>query len=170
MSTKKERAEAERQEWREKLRGILKPGDTVLCVLRHVSRSGMQRRIDLYAPSCEPGGAPMFISGMAAAAMGERWDRDKGGIIVGGCGMDMGFHLVYNLGYVLWPDGFGCIGEKCPSNDHSNGDRDYTPHGCPEHNLVGPMPKERPEGVCDNGVWRDHWHSDGGYILRHRWL
>jgi hypothetical protein len=29
---------------------------------------------------------------------------------------------------VLWPDGWTCIGEKCPSNDHFNGDRNYEPH------------------------------------------
>ena len=28
-----------------------------------------------------------------------------GGLRVSGCGMDMGFHVVYNLGYALWPDG-----------------------------------------------------------------
>lgn len=59
-----------------------------------------------------------------------------------GCGMDVGFSLVYNLGWVLFPNGFECVGERCPSNDHSNGDRDYSPHH----------------------------HSDGGYALRQRWL
>ena len=29
-----------------------------------------------------------------------------GGLVVGGCGMDMGFHVVYSLGRVLWPKGF----------------------------------------------------------------
>jgi hypothetical protein len=27
------------------------------------------------------------------------------GITIGGCGMDMGFELVYQLGYALWPNG-----------------------------------------------------------------
>ena len=30
---------------------------------------------------------------------------DDGGIKIGGCGMDMGFYLVYNLGYTLYPNG-----------------------------------------------------------------
>ena len=140
MLSVQKRKKAEQAEWAEKLRNILKPGDTIDCVLRHVSRSGMSRRIDLFART--PDG-PMFITGMAAAAMGERWDRDKGGLVVGGCGMDMGFHLVYNLSYTLWPKGVLCIGEKCTSNDHSNGDRNYSP---------------------------DHTHTDGGYALRHNWL
>jgi hypothetical protein len=37
--------------------------------------------------------------------MGDRFDRNREGIVVGGCGMDMGFHLVYNLGATLWPKG-----------------------------------------------------------------
>lgn len=147
---------ARRDEWRDKLRNMLKPGDTVYTVLRHVSRSGMSRRIDLYTIS---DGAPVFITGMAAAAMGMRWDNDKGGIIVGGCGMDMGFHLVYNLSATLFPDGHGCIGERCPSNDHSNGDRDYAPHNDYEGSADKAPEDSRP-----------HWHRDGGYALRHRWM
>ena len=36
---------AERDQARETLRKYIKPGDTVWTILRHVSRSGMQRRI-----------------------------------------------------------------------------------------------------------------------------
>jgi len=132
--------EQERLEAIETLSRWLKPGDTVHTVLRHVSKSGMSRRIDLYKLG---EGDATFLSGYAAIAMQNRWDRDKGGIVVGGCGMDMGFHLVYNLSYTLFPRGFDCIGEGCPSNDHSNGDRNYSP---------------------------DNHHSDGGYALLHRWL
>jgi len=45
MATKAQQAEA--AEAAEDLRRILKPGDTVWTVLRHVSRSGMRRRIDM---------------------------------------------------------------------------------------------------------------------------
>jgi hypothetical protein len=41
---------------------------------------------------------------LAARAMNDRI-ADNGGIIIGGCGMDMGFALVYNLGSTLWPNG-----------------------------------------------------------------
>ena len=40
----------------------------------------------------------------AARAMGGSIAKD-GGIRVPGCGMDMGFALIYNLGAVLWPNG-----------------------------------------------------------------
>lgn len=41
----------------------------------------------------------------AACVMGDSIDQKNGGIKIGGCGMDMGFHLVYHLGRVLWPNG-----------------------------------------------------------------
>ena len=84
------------------LREILKPGDTVFTVLRHVSASGMSRRIDLY---CIKDNRPQFLTGYAAKAIGWRWG-DKAGLVVGGCGMDMGFHAVYTLSRTLFPDGF----------------------------------------------------------------
>lgn len=44
------------------------------------------------------------ISGLAADATSNGWD-DRGGVRVGGCGMDMGFHIVYTLGHAMWPNG-----------------------------------------------------------------
>jgi len=113
----------------------------VHCILRHVSRSGMLRVIDLVKLDEPPN--VLSIGYSAAEAMGDRYDRDREGIRISGAGMDMGFALVYNLGRTLWPEGFPCVGERCPSNDHSNGDRDYS-------------------GTTT--------HHDGGYALRHRWL
>ena len=57
--------------------------------------------------------------------------------------MEMGFSLVYTLSSTLYPEGFKCIGYgRCPSNDHRNGDRDYSPHQ----------------------------HDSGGYAINHEWL
>ncbi len=136
---------------RDYLREILRPGDTVYCVLRHVSRSGMYRRISLLASP--KGGEPFEISRYALRlGIGSRPRRGEG-VGVGGAGMDMGFALVYELAQTLWPQGFGCIGDSCPANDHSNGDRDYTPHGDMGHGAY------------------NHWHKQaGGYALRHKWL
>lgn len=137
-----------------KLRDLLSPGDTVQTILRHRSRSGMSRSISPVVNGED-------VSYLVAPACGLSFDRKHGGVRMGGCGMDMGFALVYDLSRALWPEGHGCIGQlpsggSCPSNDHSNGDRDYTPHpGC---------------GKPDARGHRDHWHSDGGYALRHRWL
>jgi hypothetical protein len=79
---------------------MLKHGDTVYTVLRHVSTSGMSRRIDLYTVRDN---RPQYLSGYAATVTGWRL-HDNGGIVVGGCGMDMGFHLVYTLSSILFRD------------------------------------------------------------------
>lgn len=142
MTTKAQQKTAERDEARARLLempGALKPGATVYCLLRHRAASGMFRVIDLLIFEK---GQPYTLGWNAAKAIERTYDRNREGIRVSGCGMDMGFELVYSLGYALWPDGFDCIGEGCPSNDHSNGDRDYT----------------------------KHHHKSGGYALRHRWL
>lgn len=135
--TAKQKQEA--AEAREQLAKHLKPGDTVYTILRHVSRSGMMRVVSLVQIT---DGEPWEISGLVAKAVGYPLDRNSFGVRVGGCGTDVGFDAVYNLSRVLWPEGNVCAGKDCPSNDHSNGDRDYTPHV----------------------------HSDGGYALRQRWL
>jgi hypothetical protein len=49
--------------------------------------------------------------------------------------------------------------ESASEDDHSNGDRDHTPHG------NGMTPHLRAV-VVD----ADHWHREGGYALRHRWI
>lgn len=80
----------------------LKPGDTVFTILRHVSRSGMCRHIAILVQT--PEGHMQEISSYVADLLDHRRAKD-GSLIVGGCGMDMGFSIVYNLGYSLWPKG-----------------------------------------------------------------
>ena len=82
---------------KESLLRILKEGDTVYTVLRHVSASGMSRRIDLYTFQ---NNKPVYLSGYYAMMQGEEPPKD--GYKVGGCGMDMGFHLVYSLSSLLY--------------------------------------------------------------------
>ena len=134
---------AVRQEAIDRLREWIKPGDTLHTQLRHVSRSGMSRVIQVVKISCGSSEPEIFYLGYNVAhAIGMPYDREREGVKVGGCGMDMGFHLVYELSHALFPDGFECVGQGCPSNDHSNGDRNHEPHQ----------------------------HRDGGYAVRSRWL
>lgn len=129
---------------RERLREMLPPGSTVKTILRHVSRSGMTRAI---SPVVDGEDVTYLV---LRAVPGWRFNSRHGGITQEGCGMDMGFNLVYTLSATLYPDGFDCVGEgtpdvwgsRCPSNDHSNGDRNYQPHH----------------------------HTSGGYALRQEWL
>jgi hypothetical protein len=144
------------------LREMLRPGDTVYTFLRHKARSGMQREISCYLDGMQCIDA--YVADITGYPIGKH-----DGIVLGGCGMDMGFALVYELSHKLFPNGFGCIGRNderhvyCPSNDHSNGDRDYTPHN---EALI--------QELHDNGVLADiaanHWHTTGAYALQHRWL
>jgi hypothetical protein len=140
------------------LRDVLKPGDTVRVILRHCSRSGMTRSISPIIHSED-------YSWAVARLLGHPFDRTNGGVKMGGCGMDMGFELVYQLSRTLYRGGFGCIGEGCPSNDHSNGDRDYTPYddGTPKNSA------EVGTDIPGKRINR-HYHADGGYALRHKWL
>lgn len=87
----------------ERLRRLLKPGQTVYTNLRHVSASGMSRRISLNI--VDEQGKIQGIDFDAATAMDDTIHKD-GGIVVGGCGMDMGYALIYSLGRCLFPDGF----------------------------------------------------------------
>jgi hypothetical protein len=136
--SKREQAEAV-----ERLREWVRPGDTVYCVLRRVSKSGMTRVIDLKALDTSDERRPVTHIGYnAAKALGLPYDDRRQGIKIGGAGMDMGFALVYDLGWKLFGEGWTCTGPGCPSNDHTNGDRNYEPHP----------------------------HRDGGYALRHEWL
>ena len=84
------------------LRRKLKPGTRVYTSVSHVSRSGMSRIIHVYVVSK---GEIQNITGFVAHALG--WRRHAhGGMYVGGCGMDMGFHTVYTLGSVLFPPSY----------------------------------------------------------------
>jgi hypothetical protein len=61
----------------------------------------MTRHISIYIVHK---GEIVNISRRASIVTG--WKQsNNGGLVVGGCGMDMGFHTVYTLGRYLWPKG-----------------------------------------------------------------
>ena len=93
----------DRNEALAELRELVPPFSTIYTVLRHVSASGMTRWIDLYVMEND---RPRGISYSAAMVMDDPLrTRGNDGIEIGGCGMDMGFALVYNLGMRLFPKG-----------------------------------------------------------------
>lgn len=147
LLTDKEAAIARLREW-------LHPGDTVYTVLRKRAPSGMSRVISTLGLHVDPNRPDVRISDYTynvAKALELKIVDD--GVRVHGTGMDMGFWLVYELSAVLFRDGFGCIGEGCPASDHTNGDRNYTPHV-----------------VNGTVTGMGHWHGAGGYSLKQRWL
>jgi hypothetical protein len=106
MATLTKKQQSEQQEARETLRQMFGERDrkTVYTILRHVSSSGMSRDISL--KMLDGDGTLRDITYLACIAMGDK-PKDKNGnrvVRVGGCGMDMGFHVVYNLSYSLYRD------------------------------------------------------------------
>lgn len=95
--TKKEKAAIA-----DELRAILPPGATAYTVLRHVSRSGTQRSIDVYALRCHNGEVEKYwLTPKVAALCGYSMDK-RDALTVRGCGMDMGADVVHNLSYALY--------------------------------------------------------------------
>ncbi len=139
------------------LREWIKPGDTVHTILRHVSRSGMQRTIGLVIAKKD--GTMIHPNWHVANVTGYSLDPKREGLKIGGCGMDMGFALVYDLSRRLFPDGFGIEGEG------------------PRGNKITPRSREHASDLVAAGV-KFHgrngdtsgWDDDGGYALKHRWL
>jgi hypothetical protein len=80
------------------LREIVARGDTVYSVLRHVSASGMSRRIDFYAIK---DGRPVWLSGHMSGLLSYKIHKCCG-LVVTGCGMDVGFHVVCGLAFKLY--------------------------------------------------------------------
>lgn len=146
--TKSERRE-KKFESLEKLHRLIKPGDIVYTVLRHVSRSGMSRDIDVFIIV---DGSPQRISYDVANACEYRLTDN--GLKVSGCGMDMGFDVVYQLGYAMFPNGFRCAGKRttyssingCNASDHSN-------PGPDRDNYTGEI-----------------IHKSGGYAFHQQWM
>jgi hypothetical protein len=175
---------AERAEWTANLRETLPPGSTAYTVLRHVSASGMTRDIDVYAFA--PGDTPdhptkFWLSYRVAAILGESYNDRREAVRVGGAGMDMGFHIVYRLSHALYPDGFACIGDRCPSNDHTNGRA--RAHEFPTTYGGQPVGRFSPCPIYDRGNEGDRcglgrskhptaamWHRDGGYAISQEWI
>jgi hypothetical protein len=78
------------------LREILSTHETVFAIVTHVSRSGMQRRIQFYVID---GGDMRRLSHLVATVLGERLTDD--GVVINGTGMDMGWHEIYSCRYQL---------------------------------------------------------------------
>lgn len=142
----------ERDEAIARLREWVKPGDTLYTILRHVSASGMTRRISVKLVERKNGGGMMSdLTWNVAKACDYRVNSGRHeGLVVTGVGMDMGFAVVNDLSYVLYPT-YKCVGkgrkhgDGCPSNAHVNSGPDRDKYG---------------RGVV---------HSDS-YALRQRWL
>lgn len=161
------------------LREMLNPGDTVTTQVMHVSPSGMSRtiqceviayRVDNVYPMkdgrTDYDAKPIKrtrksyiadITHNVAVAIGARYNQKHGGVVMGGCGMDMCFAAVYDLGRTLFPYGFGVEGIRLDGRK------------------VRPKTKAGAARMVKNGVvFRGRngdatgWDDDGGCALRYR--
>lgn len=145
----------------DRIREILQPGDKVYCILRHRSASGMTRVIEFIAIKDN---APRRLSGYISDALGMPYNRKHDGVTVRGCGMDMGFHVVYNLGRALFPDGYGVWplgGEHMPKTGVYR-----TPISAED---AATMAGQGFKFYGRNGD-TSGWDDDGGYALKSEWL
>ena len=76
----------------------------VLCILRHMSQSGMSRVISLAV--IQDGDIRYLGTLDESPEWPFRWNDKRNGWNVRGYGMDMGFHLVYTLGQTFHGDGY----------------------------------------------------------------
>ncbi len=84
-------------------------GSTAYTTAVHVARSGMSRHIKVFATPKK--GVIQNVSGYVADYLDWRY-TNKEAVFVSGCGMDMGFHLIYTLSSVLYDDGYA-IKQSC---------------------------------------------------------
>ena len=114
MKVSKSEREKQKQEAIDFLRKVLPAGSTVYTVLKNVSRSGMSRDIAVlqaYMPDTDAKQTTPTIDNLSwyishaldrkPVDMGNGW-----AVRETGCGMDMGFHLVYSLGQLLHESGY----------------------------------------------------------------
>ena len=87
----------------EKLREVIKEGDTLWTQLHHVTKSGMTRYIGVRLLKND---YPYNYTHHVAKALDWKTSDKYEGVKVGGCGMDMGFHLIYSLSHALYGDGY----------------------------------------------------------------
>lgn len=105
MGTKAQ--EAEKTEAIERLREMVKPGDTLYTILRNVSSSGMSRVISVVKTG-EDGKILTLDFLIAKLGTYKRTPASSrhDGLKVGGTGMDMGFAVVYDVSQTVFGDGY----------------------------------------------------------------
>jgi len=96
------------KEARAQLRKLIKRGDTVYTCLNKVSRSGMTRHISVHIIKKSQ---IIDITWLVAGVTGWKLTDDMS-LIIHGCGMDMGFHVVYTLNRAIFQRGTDYCGTR----------------------------------------------------------
>lgn len=94
---------SKRQDALNDLHGLLVPGSTIYAIARHTSQSGMSHWFDFYTIE---NNELLRLTYQICMACEYKDDARHGyALKTSGCGMDMAFQVVYNLGQAMWPDG-----------------------------------------------------------------
>lgn len=96
----------------------IKCGDKIYSVVMSVSSSGMSRRIKFFVAQ---NNKIIDVTHAVAYSTNNRLKDYK--LSISGCGMDMCFAIVYNLGNILFPNGDGkyITGRNGDTNPETNG-------------------------------------------------
>ena len=87
------------------LKSWIKEDDTIYYIIKNVSSSGMYRHIDFFKFEWENGKLQKYwLSYNIAKALKYSFKQKSCSVGVSGCGMDMGFSVICNLGYALFDD------------------------------------------------------------------
>ena len=86
------------------LKKVFPKGATAYTSITKVAPSGMSRHIMVLGSAKK--GIVDNLSAYVAELLDCKYKDDTRSVFVGGCGMDMGFHLVYTLSSVLYDDGY----------------------------------------------------------------
>lgn len=109
------------EQYKEFKKLIERSGRVVYSITRHVSSSGMSRAISFFVSipltkkemereqyrGSKPKTKIVCIDWDIEHVGLYKRDKNHDGLKVGGCGMDMHFSVVYNLGSLLYPNGDG---------------------------------------------------------------
>lgn len=125
--TIKEEKQKEKTDAIKTLRSLIRKSNYVLYTkLDSVSRSGMFRKISVYAME---GNEPQCVNFLIEKLGTYKRAANSDSLGVGGCGMDMGFAVVVSVSYTVFPS-YKCRGEatkkrrSCPAAVHVN---EHTP-------------------------------------------
>ena len=89
---------------KKKLKQLFPKGSTAYTLVTKVAPSGMSRHI--MVSGAPKRGEVENVSWYIAKLLDWTYKDNTRSVFVGGCGMDMGFHLVYTLSRILYEDGY----------------------------------------------------------------
>jgi hypothetical protein len=75
---------------------LLNSHQTIYCIIRHVSYSGMTRHISFFIIDNQDN-KPLFLDGLIGDYLDYKRNKTYTGLVVHGCGMDMAFSVVHHL-------------------------------------------------------------------------